>query len=70
MEISEYDQRVIKLMSVLVLTENADYPETRELFNLYNEKFKPREISMQCNSCRARVFGKMKEYYNTLNKLE
>lgn len=64
--LNEYEQRVVNLMEVLIKTESANHEQTRELFNLHNEKFKPRETGVQCNSCRARVFRKMKDYYNTL----
>lgn len=65
-----YDERVIALMSVLVKTETADNAQTRDLFNLHNEKFKPRETGRHCSSCRSRVYNRMKEYYNSIKDNE
>lgn len=64
--LSDYDKRVVALMDILIKTETAGSRHSRDLFNLYNERFKPRETGVHCPGCRARVFKKMKEYYNQI----
>lgn len=66
--LSEYDLRVIKLMEVVTRTETADKEQTKEMFDLYNARFAPIETGVHCTGCRARVFKRMTEYFNTVKK--
>lgn len=67
----EYDTRVKQLMEKLVKTEKTQYAsETDELFRLYNDRNLPQENGKSCGMCRARVFKRMKSYYETLIKEE
>lgn len=62
----EYNQRVRELIPKLEKKMTADSQETNELFTLYNDRFKPHESGKQCSGCRARVFNRMKKYYETI----
>ncbi len=66
MEESEYNEKVITLMDKLVRTESADKSQTNLLFELYNYRFTPRETKKDCGGCRARVFKRMKIYYEQI----
>jgi hypothetical protein len=60
----EYDNRVRAIMEKLIPKGTADNQETNELFALYNDRMSPYESGKQCSGCRARVFQKMRAYYD------
>jgi hypothetical protein len=62
----EYKRRVKELIPKLSAKMTADSGETNELFQLYNDRFKPQESGKSCAGCRMRVFNRMKAYYDTI----
>lgn len=62
----EYQQRVKALMLILIPKGTANTQETDELFKLYNDRNLPHESGKQCSGCRARVFNRMRAYYDTI----
>lgn len=66
MELTDYDNRVIALMDVLSIKGGADITESRQLFDIYNERFSPMENGIHCCGCRARVYDRVNEYYLSL----
>lgn len=65
-EISNWDERLIAIMSVLEFKSKADSAsQITELFNLHNDRFLPFETGRSCGACRQRVYNKLKDYYLT-----
>lgn len=62
----EYNARVKAIMVQLVPKGTADGGETKELYELYNYRFLPKETNTWCSGCRARVYQKMLTYYNEI----
>lgn len=58
----EHKTRSLELIAKL---ERHEYNQQNidELFLLYNERLTPREMGRSCAGCRARVFRRLKQYY-------
>jgi hypothetical protein len=63
----EYKQRVRVLINKLI-SEGSGKSETKELFELYNDRMTPRATKMYCGGCRVRVYNRMKAYYETIKE--
>lgn len=64
--IEEYNRRVRSLMESIIPKGRAEKSETKELFELYNDRNLPFEYGTQCSACRGRVFNRMKAYWETI----
>jgi hypothetical protein len=55
-------------MKAIIPKQTADNSETKELFLLYNYRFKPRETGTGCSGCRSRVYNRLLKYYNEIGE--